>query len=160
MWGIGIGLFLYDVFSPIEPDFSGSGALEEVWTLPGPFRTVQKPLEKACKGWTNIRGTQIGFRNPKQIEQIKADMLSGKYEYSEMRGQIGGWFDSNGNFYVGEGHHRMAAAMEIFKETGDDTHIKKLLEKGLWSKTIDPPNDSRPLPSRDFLDNLRNLLGF
>lgn len=44
-------------------------------------------------------------------------MLNGTFEFEEKR--IGGWLDSKGTYYIGEDHHRMAAAQEIYKKTGD-----------------------------------------
>ncbi|TGO02096.1 hypothetical protein PN36_30560 [Candidatus Thiomargarita nelsonii] len=48
-WGIGAALLLYDIFKPIKPDFSGSGRLEELWTIPGPFRNVKPFANQTCK---------------------------------------------------------------------------------------------------------------
>ncbi|EST59256.1 Rhs family protein [Proteus hauseri ZMd44] len=61
-----------------------------------------------------IRRTQTGFRKPGQIDGIKRAMLDGTFEFEEKR--IGGWLDSKGTYYIGEGHHRMAAIQEIYKK--------------------------------------------
>lgn len=77
-----------------------------------------------------IRSCQIGLRNPTLVDQIKADMRNGRFAFSEPRGQIGGWIDANGIFYVNDGNHRMAAALEIFREDGDSTHVLQLIRLG------------------------------
>ncbi|MFB0773613.1 Rhs family protein, partial [Proteus cibi] len=107
-----------------------------------------------------IKATQIGLRNPKQIDGMKKDMLDGTFDFSLPKNQVGGFVDSNGTYYMGEGHHRMVAAQEIYKETGDAKYINKLIENGTWTRTNSPPTDARAMPSRSFFSNLRNKLGF
>lgn len=70
----------------------------------------------AIKG---IKGLQIGLRNPRVALQIMEDMLAGTFDYTAKEGIIAGFVDSKGMYYVSEGHHRMAAAFEIFKKTGN-----------------------------------------
>lgn len=73
-------------------------------------------------------------------------MLKGRFRYQNPDGRIGGWRDSEGNYYIGEGHHRMRAALEILEETGDDSHVRALLENGLWAPGCPPPSSIGPLP--------------
>jgi filamentous hemagglutinin len=94
------------------------------------------------------------------VDAIKLDMLQGNYHYGEPHGRIGGWLDSKGVYYVGEGHHRMAAAQEVYRETGDATAVLELLKWGEWTKTERPPSGSRPLPARAWWGKFRNWLGF
>lgn len=107
-----------------------------------------------------IRGTQIGLGNPGQVDTIKADMVAGNYAYQEPRGQIAGVRDVLGTYHVKDGHHRMAAAVEIHRETGDRAAVLELLDWGKWDEVDQPPIDSRPLPGRDWWSALRNWLGF
>src|ERR1700733_12264081 len=95
-----------------------------------------------------IRGTQIGLRDPTLVDRLKAEIVKGTYAFQEARGQIGGVIDRRGTHHVIEGHHRMAAALEIFHETGDDKPVQALLAFGRWSLVDRSPVDSRPLPSR------------
>jgi filamentous hemagglutinin len=104
------------------------------------------------------RGTQIGLSNPGQVDAIKADMLLGQYAYQEERGQITGVLDPKGTYHVKTGHHRMAAALELYKETGDPTAVFELLHWGLWVKVDHPPIDSCPFPARSWWGALRNWL--
>ena len=93
-----------------------------------------------------IRGTQIGLFNPDQIDQIKADMLAQRFDYQASR--IAGVRDPAGVYYVRVGHHRMVAALEIYRERGDPTPVLTLLEAEHWSPVTEPPIDRRPMPAR------------
>src|SRR5260370_11455522 len=95
-----------------------------------------------------IRGTQIGLSNPGQIDQIKADMLADRFDYQASI--ITGIRDLKGIYYIKIGHHRMAAAMEIFKESGDPFAIIELLKWWKFPEVPQPPNDRRPMPARDW----------
>jgi hypothetical protein len=105
-----------------------------------------------------IRGTQEGLRDPALVEQIKADMKAGRFAFHELRGQIAGVRDPKGVYYVRVGHHRMAAAMEIYRETHDPTPVLELLRWGNWDQVDNPPNDRAPLPGRDWWGAFRNWL--
>jgi hypothetical protein len=112
------------------------------------------------RGLPRIRGTQVGLRDPSLVDQLKADMLAGQFVYHETRGRIGGLRDPRGTYYVIEGHHRIAAALEILHETGDGTALRSLLLWGNWKNEPFPPTDHRPLPSRPWWGALRNWLGW
>jgi hypothetical protein len=105
-----------------------------------------------------IRGTQVGLSNPGQIDAIKSDMRAGRYAYHEERGRIAGVRDPKGVYHVKVGHHRMAAAMEIYRETRNPTPVLELLRWGRWDSVAHPPLDSRPLPARHWWGALRNWL--
>ncbi|WP_392564737.1 hypothetical protein RHO13_04830 [Orbus wheelerorum] len=107
-----------------------------------------KPKQGLDNSIPNIKGTQIGLRDPSQIEALKAEMLNGNFEFNSLRGKIAGFIDKNGNYYVSEGHHRMAAAQEIYQSTGDRLYIDKLLENGKWDYIDKAPNNVKPLPKR------------
>jgi len=106
-----------------------------------------------------VRGTQIGLQKPAQVDHIKAAMKRGSYAFSEPRGKIGGFVDKKGVYHVVEGHHRMAAAMELWKETGDPRHVQSLVQHGRFVPKA-RPDSSRPLPSRSRWGAFRNALGF
>lgn len=59
---------------------------------------------------------------------------------------------------IGEGHHRIAAAMEIARETGNIKPLMNLLNNGSWVKGYS--GLTNPLPSRSTWGKLRNWLGF
>jgi filamentous hemagglutinin len=94
------------------------------------------------------------------VDKIKQDMLAGTYDWDGSRGlldpvtgelldgRIGGYLGDDGTYYVGEGHHRMNAALEIFEETGDSSYVDQLLENGAWTPGEPPANDIGPLPRK------------
>jgi filamentous hemagglutinin len=108
---------------------------------------------------TRIRGTQIGLRDADLIDRLKRDMVAGRFAYQETQGRIGGVRDRHGRYHVIEGHHRMVAAVELFRETGDETAVRNLIQWGMWTDQDSPPSDSRPLPSRHWWGAFRNWLG-
>jgi len=107
-----------------------------------------------------LRGTQVGLRNESLVDKLKSDMQGGSFKYQSPEGRISGYIDSNGVRYVSEGHHRVAAAREILKETGNSGPLNNLVRNGNWTDVSQAPANSRPLPARDFWGNLRNRIGF
>src|SRR5205823_2069538 len=107
-----------------------------------------------------IRSCQIGLRNPGLVDEIKADMLAGRYAFSEPRGQIGGWRDTEGIYYVNDGNHRMVAALELVRENGNAEFVLSLIRWGRWTLADEPPIGARPMPARDWFRRLRNWLGY
>ncbi|MBV4369025.1 VENN motif pre-toxin domain-containing protein [Erwiniaceae bacterium CMYE1] len=97
---------------------------------------------------TGIKSMQTGLRNPQQVDQIKNDMTSGNYRFNAPEGRIAGYIDSKGNYYISEGNHRMVAAQEIYKKTGDKSYIDKLLQNGSWTQTKNAPAGAKSMPSR------------
>ncbi|MCE4056175.1 hemagglutinin repeat-containing protein [Pseudomonas sp. Au-Pse12] len=97
---------------------------------------------------SGIKSMQVGLRNPQQVDQIKNDMLSNNYRFTAPEGRIAGYVDSKGTYYVSEGNHRMVAAQEIYKKTGDASFIEQLLKNGSWTKTASAPAGARSLPTR------------
>ena len=107
----------------------------------------------------NIRGTQIGLRDPTLVDALKSEMAAGRYAFDEDRGQIGGVIDPRAVYHVVDGHHRMAAALELFHEIGDDKAVRALLDWGRWSHVENRPFSSRPFPGRSAWKTFRNWLG-
>lgn len=112
------------------------------------LEAVMMNLNKGINKIPNIKGTQVGLRNLEQVDVLKEEMLNGNFEFSSLRGKIAGFIDKKGNYYVSEGHHRMAAAQDIYKSTGDRSYIDKLLENGKWDLIDKAPNNMKPLPIR------------
>ncbi len=106
-----------------------------------------------------IRGTQVGLKNPRHVDQIKAQMRSGQFPYDELAFRISGITDRRGTYHVIEGHHRIVAGMELFRETRDSSFVTNLIAHGKWDEQENPPRDSRPLPARHWWGAFRNWLG-
>ena len=97
---------------------------------------------------TSIKSMQTGLKKPQQVDQIKNDMMMSNYRFSAPEGRIAGYIDSKGNYYISEGNHRMVAAQEIYKHTGDASYIDKLLQNGSWTQTKNAPTGSNSMPTR------------
>jgi hypothetical protein len=94
---------------------------------------------------------------PSKVDSIKEEMLTGRYEYEESRGRIGGWRDADGSYWVADGHHRINAALEIYWETGERSHVDRLLQFGAW-KESSPPQRGR-LPTRSLWSRVLYYIG-
>jgi hypothetical protein len=95
---------------------------------PGP---LQFPLNifGRLPGGIKIRATQPGL-NPEKIGQIPA-LIRSMRDGNQIP-PIGGWKDGN-TYYIGEGHTRLAAALELAKQSGNFSHVMKLLNQGRWT---------------------------
>ena len=87
-------------------------------------------------------------------------MKNGTYEYNAARGIIAGYKDAKGVYYVSDGHHRVAAAQEILRTTGNSSPLNQLLKYGKWTNVTSAPAGARPLPSTSWWGSFRNWLGF
>ncbi|WP_434339499.1 hypothetical protein [Motilimonas cestriensis] len=88
-----------------------------------------KALKKTKLGKydAKIMGHTDTLRNPSQIDNMKQDMLDGNYRYDSPEGIISGAIDEKGVMHIGEGQHRVNAALEIFEETGDRKPLNNLV---------------------------------
>lgn len=107
-----------------------------------------------------IKGLQIGLRNPQLVKALIEAMKNGTYEYTAARGIISGFVDAKGVYYISEGHHRVAAAMEILKTTGDSGPLVQLMNNGVWRSVTTTPAAARPLPGLDWWSKFRNWIGY
>ncbi len=89
-----------------------------------------------------IFGSRGGTLNRAKVEQYKNDMLAGKWRFNDPNGQIGGYVDSQGRYMIGEGHHRVQAAIE----TGNPNILKALIDNGRWTQTSSLPSSAGPIP--------------
>jgi hypothetical protein len=106
-----------------------------------------------------IRGTQVGLKNPGLVDQIKAQMKSGQFPYDEIGCRVVGVRDSNGTYHVKDGHHRMAAAFELYWEMGDSSFVRDLLTHGRWDEVENAPIETSSLPARTRWRRFRSWLG-
>lgn len=107
-----------------------------------------------------IKGLQIGLRNVKNIPKLIGAMRNGTYEYNAARGIIAGYKDAKGVYYISDGHHRIAAAQEILRTTGNSGPLNLLIQNGRWSSVATAPVGARPLPSTSMWGSFRNWLGY
>lgn len=109
---------------------------------------------------TIVKGMQVGLRNPKLVKDLVLAMRNGTYEFKAARGVIAGYKDAKGVYYVSEGHHRMAAAQEILKTTGNAGPLNQLIQNGRWVEVTKAPVGARPLPSTSWWGAFRNWIGY
>jgi hypothetical protein len=106
-----------------------------------------------------FRGTQSGLKDPSSVDELKAAMLAGKFQYHEIAARVSGVRDEKGVYHVVEGHHRITAALEILHESGVEGPLRELLRWGRWCNQPRGPKESRPMPSRSWWGRFRNWLG-
>lgn len=75
-----------------------------------------------------IYGTQEGT-NPDIVNKYYEKMMDGKFDLNQ---KIGG-FKSEGNYFIGEGHHRITAALKYYQSTGKSFYIDHLINTGRWT---------------------------
>lgn len=75
-------------------------------------------------------------------------MLSGNYKFTAPEGRIAGYVDSKENYYISEGKHRIVAAQEIHKKTGDASYIEKLIQNDSWTQTKNAPAGASSMSAR------------
>ncbi len=93
---------------------------------------------------TVIYGSQNVLSKPGVIEEVKQAMQFGLYRFSDLAGRIGGEITEEGEYVIGEGHHRMAAAFKIFQETGNSEFVQKLIQYGRFFPGTTLPVQSFP----------------
>ncbi|CAM2064196.1 hypothetical protein SCOR_02435 [Sulfidibacter corallicola] len=106
-----------------------------------------KELREA--GLPKIVGSQKGLRDPGYVDVLKADMKNGDFDYKSLDGRIGINTDHSGTVQINGGHHRMTAALEHMKETGDSKPVKELLDNAR-------PTEVPKLTSQESLGRTKN----
>lgn len=87
-----------------------------------------------------LMSLQPSITRPEDVDSIKQSIVAGTFDFKELNNRIGGYYQPrNKIFYVAEGNHRLAAALEIAKETGNWSPAKKLLQNGNWDETQGAP---------------------
>jgi len=102
---------------------------------------------------------QAALRNPQQVDQIKELMLKGKWDFKDRGHALAYWRDGR-TVWIGDGHHRVNAALEIGRSTGDWSYLDRLLEFGIQSPDLPPKADRCRFPTRGWLSWLLMLMEF
>ncbi len=87
------------------------------------------PLDIDAPPGIILESTQPGLNSDKvtQIPGLIRSMANG-----ESIPATGGYRDGN-RFIISEGNHRMAAALEMYKQTGNPQYVQRLLNEGRWT---------------------------
>jgi hypothetical protein len=120
---------------------------------------MSEPLPYSGPLPPKFRGTQVGLKDPLYVDELKRAMLAGEFRFQDVGARVGGVRDRKGVYHVVEGHHRIAAALEILRESGDEGPLRELLRWGRWCDQPRGPRESRPMPSRWWWGRFRNWLG-
>jgi len=80
--------------------------------------------------------------NKDKVKEIKNKMISGDFDFTKDENKIGYEFLEN-VYYITEGHHRMQAALEIWKENGNYECVRNLIKNGLKWIIKKKPNSYR-----------------
>ena len=100
-----------------------------------------KFINKYNTGKYNIRMTQ-NFIDRQKVNSIKKSMMSNEYNFDIDSNKIA-YEMTNGIYYITEGHHRMQAALEIWKENGNYECVRNLIKNGLKWIIKKKPNSYR-----------------
>ncbi|WP_336719083.1 RHS repeat-associated core domain-containing protein, partial [Chryseobacterium mucoviscidosis] len=103
----------------------GAGAVESEASI---FSNAAK-VESLAEG-RNIRSMQSGLRSEQVVGEILEQMKSPE-GFDTSKYTIGGYY-SEGTYYISEGNHRMAAALEYQSQTGNASYVKEFLKTGTW----------------------------
>lgn len=102
---------------------------------------------------------QSGLKNPDLVDDFKAQMLAGDWDYAS-RGWTFVYWRQGQTVWIGEGHHRANAALEIGRETDDWSYLHRLLDYGTYAPGMPPASDRRPFPARSWWSWLLLILGW
>jgi len=80
-------------------------------------------------GKYDLRMTQ-NFIDTNKVKSIKKSLYENTYDYNKDSNIIAYEFLNN-IYYITEGHHRIQASLELWKETKDYSYTENLIKKGL-----------------------------
>jgi filamentous hemagglutinin len=120
-----------------------------------------------CEGKSAIRcpyklktgKAQTGLTNPDQVDFFKQEMLEGRWAFQGQGETLVYWREGN-TIYVAEGYHRINAALEIGKQSGDWSYLEKLLQYGRQEPGSPPKSDIGRFPTRSWWSRWLERLGW
>jgi hypothetical protein len=149
-----IGLVVASIWgTKIAVDYANATAWKPPVDIPSdtPAPSIpQFPLPLKAPDGVILESAQGGLREDGvgQLPTLIEDMIAGKDVGDVPKGEVGsgpssvipkiaGWRDGN-RYVINEGNHRMTAALEYYRQTGDPKYVFKLLDTGLWAEGIPP----------------------
>lgn len=100
-----------------------------------------KEFLKYDTGKYKIWSTQNYIDNSK-LNDIENLISKNKFDFNN---KIAGYL-FNGEYYISEGHHRIVAALNYWKNTGDYTAVETMIENGIWYDCKKEPYPKWKLP--------------
>lgn len=102
-------------------------------------RGTPEPAANAAE--SAIYVSRGGTVNATKVEELRQAMISGTYRFTAAEGRIGGYVDSAGNYMIGEGHHRIQAAIQA-----GETYVQQLIQNGVWTRVDKFPTTPMSMP--------------
>jgi hypothetical protein len=110
-------------------------------------------------GGYSLKSMQVGLSFPSKVDFFKKAFLSTTepYDFLQKENKIGGYI-YQGHYVINEGNHRMSAAIEIYRETGNAIPLESLIRNGNWYSTSTKPSaELYSMPGRDIWTKFRSL---
>jgi hypothetical protein len=85
-------------------------------------------------------------------------MLAGQWDFQGQGGTFAYWRQGR-TVWIGEGHHRANAALEIGYATGDWSYLHRLLQHGKCEPGVPPARNRGRFPTRSWFSRLLEVLG-
>ena len=93
--------------------------------------------------------TKNSFGQHTSIDKLKTDMLNEQFDYESSKLSMAGFFHPDSRtIFISEGHHRVAAAIEIAYETGNWRYFNRPIGTNVWRYIPHKPDTAKILPYR------------
>ena len=121
---------------------------DQIYWHPRPFE-VDPTSSKRPHSLHILSAGQKGLGDPKQIDQMKTDMVEERFDYEDSGLSMAGYYHGNSHtITLTEGHHRVLASLELAYETGNWSYFNRLISKVRFDRVPDLPQNANPLPVR------------
>jgi hypothetical protein len=97
--------------------------------------------------------------NPRGVDPIKALMLAGQWDYAATGWNFIYWRRGR-TVWISNGHHRVDAALEVGRETGDWSYLDRLLASNRPQEGEPFSRDQGMFPARRLLNRWLTYLGW
>ena len=102
---------------------------------------------------------QSGLKEPGKVDIYKRLMLDGQWDFAGQGKNFVFW-QKGWTVWIAEGHHRMNAALEIGRASGDWNFMHRLLEHGSCQPDRPPSRNRGWFPTRGFWSWCLTVLGW
>jgi len=138
---------VFGIFSQVLTIAEGERKLEKAW-IGNHVPYFEVSNTKPTFNYLSMAQNGILPEKVEQIDDFKRRMRDGSFKYDDYRQISGLYHERSDTYFISEGHHRLAAALEIAQESGDWSFFNRLIKKGYWSKTDSKPRIQYLLKTR------------
>ncbi len=122
-----------------------AGPVCNLWALAS-YRSMHRPFRWSYdtpeRPDVMIMSMQGGIGNWDKYDHYLKVLSNGTFDYKDDDHVVSGYYhERSRTYFVNEGNHRIAAALQIAKDTGNWAPFKKLIGHGTWSITGELPRD-------------------